>query len=534
MFKIVITDLQKKEIANYQCLNENETITLGSAKNNTIVIKSSTVSGEHCAIDVEGIKSSIRNLKGRTGIIINGEKLKKVSSIIKENDSIQIGDFYINLENSNKTTSNNKNNKKKKRSIFTFIFFLLIMPLIIFIIKPEKLKQIEIGEVSSIRKNIKTINKQHKQATTIQSMLSEAKDQYFNDNILIAAKLFKDILNKDKNNFEAATYLEQINKELIPKLETQIDNYIEDRNIVNCVKIVKNLKILDPENKNITKALSFIEGHQKFKAIIDLFNNHRFKKAKKQIQDVVIVDDETLNQWKSKIAKECNITTHFKKIYNYYITGKLKKALTSFKDLLQFDTIQDPLKKIAKEKITLINNFKQFEKLARKDVLIQTAYGVSLFNKLTMNEDSYLFDQVKIKLEKLKQTCGPGTDMFILTQDETSSQIEQARSYKEINEIEFSLSNYKKAVNGLRIISYFTSKKEDKKLAKEVYGEMQNYFNLLKIKSKKMKDLNDFENSDKIIKLLKKYYIAPITYKSKRDFKNKGDDIKLLIKLFTK
>ncbi len=498
MFKIVITDLQKKEIAHHQCLSENETITLGSAKNNTIVIKSPTVSGEHCAIDCEGLQSSIRNLKGRTGIIINGEKLKKASSIIKGTDSIQIGDFYISIANSEGKASNNTNNaKKQKHSFFMFAFFVLIIPLVIFIIKPEKLKKIEISEVSSIRENTKIKDKQHKKSKTVQSMLSEAKDQYFNDNILIAASLFKKILNKDAKNIEASTYLEQINKELIPKLENQIDSYIEDRNIVNCDKTVKKLKILDPDNKNIVKALSFIEGHQKFKDIIDLFNKHRFQDAKKQIQNIVIVDDETLNQWKSRIAKECNITAHFEKIYNSYTSGKITEALTSFKAFLQFDTIQNPLKKMAKEKITLIKNFRYFKKLARKDAIIQTAYGVSLFNKLAKNEDSYLFEQVKVKLEKLKKACGPGTDMFILIQDETSSQIEQGRSYKEINEIDFSLSNYRKAVNGLRIISYFTLKKENKKLAKEVYGEMQNYFNLLKIRSKKMKELNDFENAEK-------------------------------------
>ncbi len=308
-------------------------------------------------------------------------------------------------------------------------------------------------------------------------------------------------------NIEASNFLDQIKKEFVPKIEESVLRYIEERNIVSCSKAVKDLIILNPESPCIGKANGLLEGYKKFDEIRDLFKNHRFKDANGKIQNIVLVDEETLSYWKVKIKSEVSMTDEFEAGMIDYRNGDLSPAYKKLKTFASKDTLQKVLQTVALEKMRLMKMYYKFKKLEKQDPLKQSAFGVEFIYEINEKEDPYIFEQVTKRLKILEKECGTGTDFYLLLRDDTLSQLEQGRDYKIIKETNFALKNYKNAYNGLRILAYFSKDEKFIKLEKEVFNEIMEYHNILKQQAEKMKNLNEFDGAENLEKLIDKFEV---------------------------
>ncbi len=98
MYKIIIRDLTgfRQEFD----LNEKVSV-VGRGDKVHIKLDSTKISRQHFRIIFKGLKVYIEDLNSANGVFLNDEKLEKVSTI-SENDIIQFGDYYAQLNNTNK------------------------------------------------------------------------------------------------------------------------------------------------------------------------------------------------------------------------------------------------------------------------------------------------------------------------------------------------------------------------------------------------------------------------------------------------
>lgn len=77
---------------------ESAGLTIGRKEGNTVVIDSSSVSGQHCEIVLEGGQCTLRDLGSTNGTRVNGEDVTE--QVLAPHDIVQIGfvDFVFNDE----------------------------------------------------------------------------------------------------------------------------------------------------------------------------------------------------------------------------------------------------------------------------------------------------------------------------------------------------------------------------------------------------------------------------------------------------
>jgi len=536
MYKILVKNKEGLKVTEFDTVSKSCLVTVGKESENNITLRDASVSAQHCVFEFDGDKIIVKDLKSRNGVILNGERIRTGKSPIVVTDEIQIGIFIISFEKKAEDIDYVKKEKKKSTENLIFNGGVILAALIFIFVflrttDVEPVKISEIRDVTPVDEGAFTKKSDLKGSWRV--LLSKAKDAYFNNDILNAAKLFEQVLDLEKDNFSAKTFLAQIKNEMIPEIEKTIQVTLEERNIVSCAKKVEELMILDPDNKWIVKARNFLEGYSVFDEVRKLYASHRFIEAQNLIQSIVLVDEETLAKWRRKIELEVKVTKEFETQMMFYRNGPLPKALNGLKRFTKRRTTQKLLQKIAKNKIGLIRKYYRFKKLEQTDPIKQAGFGVSLMVGINEHEDPFIHRYVIGRLDELKKLCGPGTDFFILLNDDTSSQMDQAQSYKAINEIKFALSNYKNAIEGLRVVAFFSQKEDVFKREKDLLKEIKKYHESLNKKIQRLKAVNEFEAAEQILKMLRQFRVdfkEDIVF-DESDLAAMGDDAKVIEKL---
>jgi hypothetical protein len=162
---------------------------------------------------------------------------------------------------------------------------------------------------------------------------------------------------------------------------------------------------------------------------------------------------------------------------------------------------------------------------------------VSLLYDLSEKEDPFIYARVKSRLDELTKMCGPGTDFYVLLNEDTMSQLEQAQDYRGINEVKLALGNYKQALNGLRILAFFSKDDRFRKMENETYREIIEYYEQLQEKIRKLEAINEFETAKRISNLLSRYRVSPrksqIDAQSPDRYEGEGDDVSTIRAVFT-
>jgi hypothetical protein len=535
MYTIIVKNKLGGTITEFHCTSGVETVSVGKEIGNAILLNDPSVSGQHCAFEFEGKKAGVKDLKSRNGVLINGQRLKKEKAEISSADAITVGDFSLSLVWTGGDQAEKVDKKKHFLNLVLGVVFFLLSGMIILMLLPQPVQVVEIGEMKPLLTPSLNGEKGAITQESWQLLLSKAKDAYFNDRILESAVLFKQVLALQKDNVEALNFLDQVKKEMIPEIEKSIKTNMEERNILSCDKAVGELTVLDPENPWIKKANDLLEGYKKFQAVQNFFNTNQFKEAQKAIQSVVLVDEETLAEWKGKIDQEVKITESFKNTMEAYRSGSLLKAFKEFKTFIQENTLQKSLQTVARQKLQMMQGYFLFKKLAKQDPLKQTVNGVTLFYSILEKEDPFLYKEVKNRLDELIQQCGPGTDFYVLLQEDTLSQLQQARDYKGIHEVKIALNDYRDALNGLRILAFFSKDPKFADLEKTVYEEIVHFHDQLKTKMEDMKNVNEFEGARMIASLLAEFQISEDKSRlngEQTSFQGTGDDIDAIREAF--
>ena len=533
MYTIMVKNQAGSEVVKYVTGSLREVVSLGKSPDNPIVVNDPSISEKHCAFEFDGKNISIRNLKSRNGVILNGERIKTEKAEATEADEIRIGDFMISFLWEGSTEDLLQAKKKSRATLLTWVVSFLLLALLGWIIRPLPEKEILIPPLTPLEET-KSGNETPGQITW-QILLSKAKDAYFNDSILEAAKLFKQVLELQPQNMVAANFLEQIRKEMVPKMEDAIKTNISERNIVTCSSTVEELKILDPTNAWIEKAQGLLEGYKKFDEVRKLYEAHCFRDAQKKIQNVVLVDEETLEEWVSKVDHEVSVTENFREILTRYRSGPISQSYKELKPFLDTETIQKDLLSLARQKLQLVKRFAGFKELQKQDPLKQTSFGVALLYDLSEKEDPFIYYQVNQRLEELTTQCGPGTEFYILLNEDTGTQLEQARDYKKIHEYKQSLSNYRSALNGLRILSFFSKEPEFIKQEGDVYQEILSYQAFLKNRIEELHQINESDFAGQLSDILERYRVYPnktVMAATEDLYQGEGDDKALIREIF--
>ena len=508
MYTIIVKNQAGSEVVRHVTSSSNEAVPLGKSPDNSIVVNDPSISEKHCAFEFEGRNIFVRNLKSRNGVILNGERIKTERASVIETDEIRIGDFMISFLWEGKTEDLLEEKKKGRATLLTWIISLFLLGFLGWMIRPVPEEEIVIPP-------LKPLSQENKSAQEIsgevpwQIILSKAKDAYFNDSILESAKLFKQVLTLQPQNMDATNFLEQIRREMVPKMEETIKTSLAERNIVTCASAVEELAILDPSNVYIEKAQGLLEGYKKFDEVRKLYEAHCFKEARKKVQNVVLVDEETRDEWVRKVNHEAEVTDNFHEVLTRYRMGPVSQAYKELKAFLENDTIQKDLVSLARQKLKLLKRFAAFRKLEKEDPLRQTTFGVALLYDLSEKEDPYIFHQVSQKLQELTRLCGPGTEFYILLNEDTVTQLDQARDYKKIHEYRQALRNYKSALNGLRILSFFSREEKYIKQEREVYEEIVSYQDSLKTKAGELSKINEGVGASQLLDLIEHYAVFP-------------------------
>lgn len=531
MYTIIVKNQAGSEVVKYVTGSLNEVVALGKSPDNPIVVNDPSISEKHCAFEFDGKNIFIRNLKSRNGVILNGERIKTEKAAVTETDEIRIGDFMISLHWEGSLQDLVQEKKKGRATLLTWVVSFVLLVLLGWIIRPLPEKEIIIPPLASLKEEKKSENEPAGQIPW-QILLSRAKDAYFNDSILEAAKLFKQVLEMQPQNMDAANFLEQIRKELVPKMEEEIKTNIAERNIVTCASTVEELKILDPSNPWIEKAQGLLEGYKKFDEVRKLYESHRFKEAQKKIRNVVLVDEETLEEWVRKINHEVSVTDLFLEILTRYRSGPISQAYKELKPFLETETVQKDLLSLARQKLQLVKRFAGFKELQKQDPLKQTTFGVALLYDLSEKEDPFIYYQVNQRLQELTKLCGPGTEFYILLNEDTATQLDQARDYKKIHEFKQSLTNYRSALNGLRILCFFSKDPKFIKQEEEVYQEILSYQAALKSKIEQLNQINESDFASQLSDLLDRYTVYPnkAVVTASKDLYQGEEDEKVLIR----
>lgn len=534
MYAIIVKNQAGSEVVRYATGSLKEVVSLGKSPENSIVVNDPSISEKHCAFEFDGKNISIRNLKSRNGIILNGERIKTEKADITETDEVRIGDFLISFLWEGSAEDLLPSKKKSRATLFTWIVSFILLAFLGWSIRPLPEKDIFIPPLVSLEG--KKSDQETSGQITWQILLSKAKDAYFNDSILEAAKLFKQVLELQPQNMGAMNFLEQIRKEMVPKLEEAIKTTIAERNIVTCAATVEELKILDPDNVWIEKAQGLLEGYKKFDEVRKLYESHHFRESQKKIQNVVLVDEETLEEWVGKVNHEVSVTENFRGILTRYRSGPISQSYKELKPFLETETVQKDLLSLARQKLQLVKRFAGFKELQKQDPLKQTSFGVALLYDLSENEDPFIYHQVNQRLEELTKQCGPGTEFYILLNEDTATQLDQARDYKKIHEYKQSLSNYRSALNGLRILSFFSKDPKFIKQEDEVYQEILSYQDSLK---KRVEELHQFNESDfagQLSDLIDRFRVYPnktVLAATEDLYQGEGDDKELIREIFS-
>ena len=525
--------MQGQTVQSFEAKKTGSGISLGKSPENQIILNDPSISEKHCSFEFDGKKIILRNFKSRNGVILNGERVKTETAEIFEKDEVKAGDFLISLTWVDSGTETAAAPGERKSNLVFFLLTGLLLSILVLLILPQPEKRITIPEPKPIREG-GTISLSDKEKNSWRTTLSKAKDAYFNDKILEAARLFKEVLSREPSNMEAQSFLEQIKKEVVPKMEESIKTYIVERNIVSCATAVEELMLLDPENKCIQKAKGLLEGYSKFDAVRALFDARRFKQAQEDIQSIVLVDEETLSEWRRKIDEEVQVTQAFKDAILLYRNGPLPEAYRSLKKFVEVTTIQKNLQTSGRQKLSLIRRYAAFKKLENEDPLKQTTYGVSLLYDLSEKEDPLIWKSVNLRLDELTKQCGPGTDFYVLLKDDTMTQLDQARDYKNIHEVKMALKNYKSSLNGLRILAFFSKDKQFIDLEKNVYDEIVKYRGQLEKKVEEMKSINEFDGAKIIQDLLSQFSVAESSTArvATEAYQGEGDDMKVMREVF--
>ena len=199
MYKIIIKNNNGDEVENYSASSKECLVTIGKDNGNNIVLRDPSISGQHLALILNGKKIVIRNLKSRNGILLNGERIKKEQIQANSTDEIKIGDFFVTLiweeSPSDAEGTNKRSFINKLLAIISFIFIIIF---IYIFFKPREMLEVKISEPIKLTESTVSQKSEIKAEDSWRIKLSKAKDAYFNDNILEAAKLFKEVLHSFK------------------------------------------------------------------------------------------------------------------------------------------------------------------------------------------------------------------------------------------------------------------------------------------------------------------------------------------------
>lgn len=524
MLKINILDKQHQLIQSYEVSSPDEEVFIGKEDGMQIKLDDLSISRKHCSFFFSGGKMYIRNQKSRNGVLINGDRLKKEIQEIEGHEELVVGDFQIKIEKDDaffrESTAGVKHQSKILKAVYSILFGIIGFMVMLVLFQVSPMPEAKIGPVEPISRLSLVKDDAELNVPAWVPKLYEAKKLYFNNQILAAAKVFQEVLKANPDQKEALTYSLQIRQEMIPKLERQIQSYLEDRNVLGCAKTVAELTILDPQNQWIEKSANLLEGYEKFKEIENLEAKHQFKLAYEKILNVVLIDEETLAAYKQKLYREVRITELFNEAMNLYKSGPVDKVSSVLRSFVRLETLQKPLQEVCNQKIKLLNQWQSFEKMEKKDPIDRLMFGINLLYALDPSEDKLVYDTFIGKMEELKKICGPGQNFYTLLLEDYKAQIMQAREYKLIHEVRDAASNYRDAVKSIRVLAYLSDEDDKDQERKQLEEEIKKYRQQLLAKSKELWAAREFDSAEAIKKYMKWLVIHNTETQSKREMLN--------------